>query len=96
MPPLLTIKNLRVTFTNDGIINTVVKDINFAIEKGKITALVGESGSGKSITALSLLKLLPPNANATGEILFCNCQSSTNLLHLSSKKSIPYGAIVFP
>lgn len=69
MPPLLTIKNLRVTFTNDGIINTVVKDINFAIEKGKITALVGESGSGKSITALSLLKLLPPNANATGEIL---------------------------
>ncbi|HPA23015.1 MAG TPA: ABC transporter ATP-binding protein, partial [Ferruginibacter sp.] len=86
MPPLLTIKNLRVTFTNDGIINTVVKDINFAIEKGKITALVGESGSGKSITALSLLKLLPSNANATGEIFFCNCQSSTNLLHLSSKK----------
>ena len=76
MPPLLTIKNLRVTFTNDGIINTVVKDINFAIEKGKITALVGESGSGKSITALSLLKLLPSNANATGEIFFCNCQSS--------------------
>ena len=70
MPPLLTIKNLRVTFTNDGIINTVVKDINFAIEKGKITALVGESGSGKSITALSLLKLLPSNANATGEIFF--------------------------
>jgi peptide/nickel transport system ATP-binding protein len=57
--PLLSVKNLSVAF-NHG--NTVVDAISFDINPGETFALVGESGSGKSITALSVLRLLPPNA----------------------------------
>jgi peptide/nickel transport system ATP-binding protein len=57
--PLLSLKHLSVAF-NHG--HTVVDDISFDINPGETFALVGESGSGKSITALSVLRLLPPNA----------------------------------
>ncbi|MGZ8195461.1 MAG: ABC transporter ATP-binding protein [Methylosarcina sp.] len=57
--PLLSVDNLSVTF-NHG--NTVVDDISFDINPGETFALVGESGSGKSITALSVLRLQPRNA----------------------------------
>ncbi len=57
--PLLAIKNLSVTFNRQ---HTVVDDISFSINPGETFALVGESGSGKSITALSVLRLLPNNA----------------------------------
>ncbi|MGZ8189314.1 MAG: ATP-binding cassette domain-containing protein, partial [Methylosarcina sp.] len=57
--PLLSVNNLSVTF-NHG--NKVVDEISFDINPGETFALVGESGSGKSITALSVLRLLPPNA----------------------------------
>lgn len=62
---VLTVTNLSVAFAN----NTVVKDVSFSIEKGKTFALVGESGSGKSVTALSVLQLLPEEAHfPTGSI----------------------------
>lgn len=86
MPPLLTIKNLQVTFSNKGIKHTVVNGLNFSIEKGKLTAIVGESGSGKSITALSLLQLLPPRASAKGEIIFCPNETGINLMDLETTK----------
>ncbi len=57
--PLLSIENLSVTFSHK---HTVVDDISFDIYPGETFALVGESGSGKSITALSVLRLLPANA----------------------------------
>jgi len=57
--PLLSVENLSVTFNYQ---QTVVDDISFAIYPGETFALVGESGSGKSITALSVLRLLPNNA----------------------------------
>jgi peptide/nickel transport system ATP-binding protein len=57
--PLLTIENLSVTFNRQ---HTVVDGISFSINPGETFALVGESGSGKSITALSVLRLLPNNA----------------------------------
>jgi peptide/nickel transport system ATP-binding protein len=62
--PLLAIENLSVTFNRQ---HTVVDSISFSINPGETFALVGESGSGKSITALSVLRLLPNNAvlNAT-------------------------------
>ncbi len=62
--PLLSVENLSVTFNHQ---QKVVDDISFAIYPGETFALVGESGSGKSITALSVLRLLPNNAriNAT-------------------------------
>lgn len=69
---LLSIKNLSVSFKSADKIIDAVKNISFDINKGEILALVGESGSGKSVSALSILKLLPyPVAyHPSGEILF--------------------------
>jgi len=64
--PLLSVKNLSVTFNHQ---QTVVDDISFAIYPGETFALVGESGSGKSITALSVLRLLPNNARLTASAI---------------------------
>jgi microcin C transport system ATP-binding protein len=59
--PLLDIRNLSVTFAGRGGAPPVeaVKGISFSIDRGETLALVGESGSGKSVTALSILQLLP-------------------------------------
>ncbi len=56
---LLEVKNLSVDFKNGPQVTHAVKNISFTIEKGEILAVVGESGSGKSVTALSILQLLP-------------------------------------
>ena len=57
--PLLSVQNLSVDFkTTDGVFHAV-KNVSFALEKAKTMALVGESGSGKSVTALSIMQLLP-------------------------------------
>jgi microcin C transport system ATP-binding protein len=56
---LLDIKNLSVQFKTGGGIFTAVDTINFSLAKGETLALVGESGSGKSVTALSIMQLLP-------------------------------------
>jgi microcin C transport system ATP-binding protein len=69
---LLTVENLGVTFGHGANANSVVRGASFSIAHGETLALVGESGSGKSVTALSLLQLLPyPNAwHPTGSIKF--------------------------
>ena len=66
--PLLKVENLSVAFRG----RVVAEDVSFAIERGETQALVGESGSGKSVTALSILKLLPYPAasHPSGRILF--------------------------
>ena len=56
---LLSIENLSVAFKQGGTTNLAVDGVSFSINKGETVALVGESGSGKSVTALSILKLLP-------------------------------------
>ena len=56
---LLDIRDLSIAFTQGGKTTTAVERISFDIKKGETVALVGESGSGKSVSALSILKLLP-------------------------------------
>jgi microcin C transport system ATP-binding protein len=59
--PLLEIRDLSVTFAGRGGANSVeaVKGVSFTLDRGETLAVVGESGSGKSVTALSVLQLLP-------------------------------------
>ena len=57
--PLLEVDRLSVDFAMPGNVVEAVKEISFSIERGETHALVGESGSGKSVTALSILQLLP-------------------------------------
>ncbi len=66
--PLLAIRDLAVKFADV----TAVKDVSFTLDRGETMALVGESGSGKSVTALSILQLLPyPRAShPSGSITF--------------------------
>ena len=70
--PLVEVRNLSVGFHSAGSIVEAVRGVSFKIAKGEIVALVGEFGSGKTVSALSILKLLPYPAahHPTGEILF--------------------------
>lgn len=86
--PLLQIKNLSVDFVNDKTSSTALRDISFSINRGEMVAVVGESGSGKSVTALSILRLLPPKITrfTSGEIIFSRQgNSGTDILKLSEK-----------
>ena len=69
MFPLLEITNLGIAFEK-RLGNTAVKSSSFTIKKGRMVAIVGESGSGKSVTALSILQLLPANTQISGNIFF--------------------------
>ena len=87
MNPLLQVKNLSVSFLQENASTTVVKGISFDLLPGKLTAIVGESGSGKSVTALALLRLLPPQAIVTGNLLFsADEQSAFDLLTAPSRR----------
>ncbi len=70
--PLLSVRDLSVAFTQNGRQSIAVDHISFDIAQGETVALVGESGSGKSVSALSILKLLPypPASHPSGQILF--------------------------
>jgi peptide/nickel transport system ATP-binding protein len=71
MSALLSIQDLKVAFRlGKGQRAEAVKGISFDIPENTTVALVGESGSGKSVTAMSILNLLPDNAERQGQILF--------------------------
>lgn len=71
MSNILEIKNLDLFFKGEEGEFQALYDINLALEKGKIHSIVGESGCGKTITAMSVMQLLPKNAFIkNGEILF--------------------------
>ena len=69
---LLEVRDLSVTFDTDGAAVPAVRGASFTIDRGETLGLVGESGSGKSVTALSIMQLLPyPKArHPTGSIQF--------------------------
>ncbi|WP_426574973.1 ABC transporter ATP-binding protein [Aquihabitans sp. McL0605] len=67
-PPILEVSGLTVDFrTDDGTVQAV-RGVDFAVSAGEVLAIVGESGSGKSVTAMSILKLLPPSATVGGAV----------------------------
>ncbi|TGT38444.1 ABC transporter ATP-binding protein [Mesorhizobium sp. M8A.F.Ca.ET.165.01.1.1] len=82
--PLLSVQDLSVAFSQGGGQSVAVDHISFDIARGETVALVGESGSGKSVSALSVLKLLPyPSAShPSGKILF----QGADLLAMSEKQ----------
>ncbi len=87
-PPLLDVRNLRISFRDGDRTTTAVDGISFRLQHGETLAIVGESGSGKSVTALSLTRLLPePPANIeSGQIFF----NGTDLLALPPEKIRAY------
>ncbi|MCI4235663.1 microcin C ABC transporter ATP-binding protein YejF [Dickeya dianthicola] len=82
--PLLEIRDLSIAFRNGGQQRQVVDQVSLSIEAGETLALVGESGSGKSVTALSVLRLLPspPVVYLHGDILF----AGESLLNASEQR----------
>ncbi len=86
---LLEVKNLKTVFKTEGSEITAVNDISFKIKRGETIGIVGESGSGKSVTALSIMKLIPnpPGQIAEGSILFNSpSKGLVDLAKLSEKE----------
>ena len=83
MKPLLDVRNLSVIFhTRAGDVHAV-EDVSYTLEAGESLAIVGESGSGKSVSALSLMGLVPPpGAVEDGQLFF----KERDLLKLSDKE----------
>ncbi len=70
MEPLLRVEQLQISFKNETGTALVIPDISFSVFENEFVAIVGESGSGKSLTALSVMQLLPPNAIQKGVVFF--------------------------
>jgi len=68
--PLLQVRDLSVEFTAAQGCVPAVRDVSFEVRPGEVVGLVGESGSGKSVTSLAILRLLPVQAQISGEIHF--------------------------
>ncbi|MDA8904190.1 ABC transporter ATP-binding protein, partial [bacterium] len=81
--PLISVKNLSISFIKKTDIVKVVNNISFDLLENEVLGIVGESGSGKSVTALSILKLLPSKKTISkGEVIY----NSTNLLELNEAR----------
>ena len=79
--PLLEVENLRTYFSTDTGDAKAVDGISFSIQPGKTLAIVGESGCGKTVTALSILQLIPmpPGRFESGAIRFDGTDLTTDL-----------------
>lgn len=83
MEPLLKVEDLTIAFLEDNKQTVVVDGISFFVNPGEVLCIVGESGCGKSVTALSILGLLSPNARVLdGSIIF----EGNDLLKMNEKE----------
>lgn len=81
--PLLQVEDLTLTIRDDHTTRTILEEVDFDVRPHEVMGLVGESGSGKTITALSIMNLLPPAATITGgEVRF----DGRDLLRLSDRQ----------
>lgn len=80
---ILEVKNLNLGFQSESIFRQALFDISFSLKKGKMLSIAGESGCGKTMSAMSILNLIPKTARITsGEI----CYNGENLLTKSQKE----------
>lgn len=88
---ILNVNNLHVNFqTEDGLVNAV-NGITFSLNKGETIGIVGESGSGKSVTSLSIMRLLSPEAKISGEVIYTTSEGKTvNLTQVPIKEMRKY------
>jgi len=83
MTPLLEVQNLSTYFYTDEGVVKAVNDVSYSLEPGETIGIVGESGSGKSVSALSILRLVPyPGRIVSGRVIF----QGTDLMSLSSRE----------
>ncbi|QNE15199.1 ABC transporter ATP-binding protein [Pseudarthrobacter sp. NBSH8] len=80
--PVLEIDHLKVTFATDGGDVYAVKDVSLDVRSGEVLAIVGESGSGKTVTAKTILGLLPETATSGGAVLI----NGNNVISVSAAK----------
>ena len=93
-PPLLSVRNLRVSFFmqrgKEHVEIHSVRGVSFEMRRGEILGIVGESGSGKTVTSTAIPGLLPSNALVSGEIFYNDGSSCVNLASLSQKELRSY------
>ena len=89
---LLDVNNLSIGFSDGKTINTAVDSIFFSLNKNETLAIVGESGSGKSVTALSIMQLLPTPTGRiiNGEIKYYSGDKIIDFVKLSEKEMRKY------
>lgn len=72
MSTVVDIRNLGVSFSTDAGAVKAVDDVSLSVDRGEVLAIVGESGSGKTVTAKTILGLLPETATTSGAVVLSN------------------------
>lgn len=84
--PILKVEGLTVSFLRPNGAVKALQDVTFSLNKGEILGLVGESGSGKSLTALTIMKLLPDQARIDGGVIVLGGETITKISEKDMRK----------